>query len=80
MMCPSCCVLAVNMRGKGKVGMEDFELLKVLGTGGQYTTTSSVFIIIYNTAATFFKCVLHVTVCCCGLVLCLCVTGSGCNV
>ncbi len=27
---------SVNMRGKGKVGMDDFELLKVLGTGGEY--------------------------------------------
>ena len=27
---------SVNMAGKGKVGMSDFELLKVLGTGGKF--------------------------------------------
>ena len=29
---------AVNMRGKDKVGMADFALLKVLGTGGKCLT------------------------------------------
>ncbi len=33
-------LLSVNMRGKGKVGMEDFELLKVLGTGGKESSYS----------------------------------------
>lgn len=27
--------VAVNMKGKGRVGMKDFELLRVLGTGGE---------------------------------------------
>ena len=30
-------VFSVNIRDASKVGMEDFELLKVLGTGGMYT-------------------------------------------
>jgi len=30
---------SVNMTGQGKVAMTDFELLKVLGTGGKYRRT-----------------------------------------
>lgn len=31
-----CCVtIAVNMRDQQRVSVEDFELLKVLGTGGE---------------------------------------------
>lgn len=33
----------VNMQGKGKVGMQDFELLKVLGTGGESTSCLQLF-------------------------------------
>lgn len=40
-MCPTS-VISVNMLGKGKVAMRDFELLKVLGTGGELEFSLSI--------------------------------------
>lgn len=56
--------ILVNMQGQDKVGMKDFELLKVLGTGGKSANYNCEFIIImlkltviaiYDKCS-FFKC------------------------
>lgn len=48
------------MAGKGKVGMSDFELLKVLGTGGKFSFYSFQIYLAFNV---FVECVILATLC-----------------